>query len=214
MKEATVRTCQGCGEHQPLERFPLYTVDGRQYRRARCRPCYREQRNATKAAGVCSSCNNMKDAHEFPGYGSRICFPCRRQLGRARPREERQGEKRRAAERQGREYRSLDAHRRHLKQQEHRRIEAKRRGRVEREERVRAMWALDLHVPGMDDGCARKKLCNAVRCGRIVKPKHCSRCGIEPLPHRLHGHHEDYEYPLRVEWLCAACHAECHGRTC
>ena len=104
----TARTCKGCGQHQPLDRFPLYTVDGRQYRRARCRPCYREQRNATKAAGVCSSCNNMKDAHEFPGYGSRICFPCRRRLGQARPREERQGEKRRAAEREGREYQTAD----------------------------------------------------------------------------------------------------------
>ncbi len=220
--EPVVRACKGCGEDKSLERFPLYSVDGKQYRRRHCRRCYRERRNASKRAGVCSQCGEAKAAHEFPGYGSRICFPCRRALGRARPQEERQGEKQRAAERKGKEYQSLDEYRRHLKQQQHQRMEERRRERearcqqraVARKERLRALWSLDLHVPGMDETHARKKLGNAVQSGRIVKPKHCARCGMAPPRHRLHGHHEDYEYPLRVEWLCAACHTGCHGRAC
>ncbi len=154
-----------------------------------------------------------------------VCRVCFRSIP-SRSRSYRQEAKRQAAVRQGKEYRPLDQYRRHLEEQRHQRVEKNRRTHAaEREERrqrcsvaleeqLRVAWRPDLHVPGMDETRARKKVANGLLLGRIVKPKCCSRCGAVPPRHRLHGHHEDYEYPLRVEWLCAACHSECHGRTC
>ena len=54
---------------------------------------------------------------------------------------------------------------------------------------------------------ARGRLRDAVRYGRIVKPKRCSRCGAETEARMLHGHHaKGYDRPLDVEWLCIKCH--------
>ena len=49
---------------------------------------------------------------------------------------------------------------------------------------------------------------NAVRDGRLVKPSSCSSCGSTPK--RLHGHHDDYAFPLVVRWLCPGCHNKWH----
>lgn len=49
---------------------------------------------------------------------------------------------------------------------------------------------------------------NAVRAGTIIKPSNCSEC--ESTPNRLHGHHDDYAYPLVVRWLCPCCHSKWH----
>lgn len=49
---------------------------------------------------------------------------------------------------------------------------------------------------------------HAVRDGRLIKPDACEACGIKPK--RLHGHHDDYAYPLVVRWLCPGCHSKWH----
>lgn len=50
---------------------------------------------------------------------------------------------------------------------------------------------------------------NAVRDGRLIKMP-CVVCGSK---YRIHGHHEDYNKPLEVIWLCAIHHQQHHAKT-
>lgn len=54
---------------------------------------------------------------------------------------------------------------------------------------------------------ARTAVGNAVRDGKLKKPSSCEKCGSTS---RLHGHHEDYDKPLEVMWLCVVCHKARH----
>ena len=56
---------------------------------------------------------------------------------------------------------------------------------------------------------ARCKLSYAIQKGEIKKPKECFKCDRET---RLSGHHDDYNKPLVVEWLCSSCHKAKHSR--
>jgi hypothetical protein len=49
---------------------------------------------------------------------------------------------------------------------------------------------------------------NAVKNGSIKKPKRCSKCDKEK---RVVGHHDDYNKPLEVRWLCQGCHKIWHS---
>jgi len=55
---------------------------------------------------------------------------------------------------------------------------------------------------------ARSKLRYAVWSGKIIKPQSCQECGAQGS---VHGHHDDYEKPLDVRWLCTWCHAAVHA---
>lgn len=78
-------------------------------------------------------------------------------------------------------------------------------------DKVRA-WKKKANVKDVLSGKnrARKKINNAVRFGKVIKPGNCSRCGAETIPSKLHAHHKDYNLPLDVEWLCVKCHAAEH----
>jgi hypothetical protein len=54
---------------------------------------------------------------------------------------------------------------------------------------------------------AHYMLKNAIRDGKVKKPKACEFCGLET--NQLQGHHSDYSKPYDVKWLCV----ECHGKT-
>lgn len=55
---------------------------------------------------------------------------------------------------------------------------------------------------------ARAAVGNAVRDGRLHKPDNCENCGSD---FSLEGHHDDYDKPLSVRWLCACCHKRWHA---
>ena len=56
---------------------------------------------------------------------------------------------------------------------------------------------------------AKNAVGNAIRDGRMKKEDTCSKCGSE---FSVHAHHDDYDYPLTVRWLCAACHHQWHAK--
>jgi len=46
-----------------------------------------------------------------------------------------------------------------------------------------------------------------MRAGRMKRPDACE-CG--ETRYRLHAHHDDYNEPLKVRFLCPACHSQWH----
>lgn len=44
----------------------------------------------------------------------------------------------------------------------------------------------------------------AVKIGRIIKSRQCSRCNKSGT--RIEGHHPDHNFPYEVQWLCRSCH--------
>ena len=55
---------------------------------------------------------------------------------------------------------------------------------------------------------ARQLVYYAVLCRIIEESSTCDCCGAL-LP--LEAHHDDYNYPLNVRWLCKKCHTEWHA---
>ncbi|AII28021.1 endonuclease [Bacillus phage Bobb] len=54
---------------------------------------------------------------------------------------------------------------------------------------------------------ARKKVLRAVQSGKLVRPTCCTDCKKEGA---VEAHHEDYNKPLDVKWLCKTCHENTH----
>lgn len=55
----------------------------------------------------------------------------------------------------------------------------------------------------------KAKVARALRFKKIIKPLNCVSCDeVRPLE----GHHEDYDKPLDLLWLCNICHKHKHGR--
>jgi hypothetical protein len=52
---------------------------------------------------------------------------------------------------------------------------------------------------------AHGKVSSAIKSGVLVRSK-CERCGDE----KSVAHHEDYDKPLEVMWLCQPCHKQRH----
>lgn len=65
----------------------------------------------------------------------------------------------------------------------------------------------------MADGRVHDVTEQAIRDGSLV-PQPCQRCGADGLladgRREVHAHHDDYNKPLAVSWLCQNCHHEWH----
>ncbi len=62
-------------------------------------------------------------------------------------------------------------------------------------------------VEGRFKESVRSKVNSAIRNGTIQKPDSCEECGKKGY---VEGHHEDYNKPLDVDWLCKKCHWDKH----
>jgi DNA-directed RNA polymerase subunit M/transcription elongation factor TFIIS len=56
---------------------------------------------------------------------------------------------------------------------------------------------------------ARHKLRAAIKRGIIVRPTVCPQCGVEGM---VEAHHENYDEPYTVTWLCKSCHTAHHRK--
>lgn len=56
---------------------------------------------------------------------------------------------------------------------------------------------------------AHKIVASALERGELKKPAACCRCGSSKAK-RIDAHHDDYDKPLDVMWLCRSCHIARH----
>lgn len=49
-----------------------------------------------------------------------------------------------------------------------------------------------------------------VKLGKLLRPKRCQKCKTDQG--KMEAHHEDYDKPLEVVWLCFKCHKKIHGK--
>ncbi len=54
---------------------------------------------------------------------------------------------------------------------------------------------------------ARDAVRRALDRGELVRPRSCESCQEAK---KLQAHHDDYERPLNVRWLCSKCHTQIH----
>lgn len=54
---------------------------------------------------------------------------------------------------------------------------------------------------------AHWRIYRAVKAGKITRPNKCERCLNICKPN---GHHDDYNKPLEIMWLCQLCHKKRH----
>lgn len=59
---------------------------------------------------------------------------------------------------------------------------------------------------------ARNVINNAIYRGALEKPARCESCKQLTESRKLHAHHQDYDKPWDVDWLCNACHSRLHRR--
>jgi hypothetical protein len=56
---------------------------------------------------------------------------------------------------------------------------------------------------------AQRKVRNAIKTGKLIRSPYCEICKKEC---KTDGHHEDYNKPLEVIWMCSQCHLYHHQK--
>lgn len=68
---------------------------------------------------------------------------------------------------------------------------------------------------GTQDDRAQNLAEKAVKRGLLTRPEACEQCGLVPPRFKdgrsaIQAHHDDYNQPLKVRWLCQSCHHAWH----
>ena len=69
--------------------------------------------------------------------------------------------------------------------------------------KARLKWDSLNSIKKMAATLIRRAICS----GKIIKEYSCSVCGGSG---RIEGHHDNYNFPLVVRWLCSQCHCNWH----
>lgn len=66
----------------------------------------------------------------------------------------------------------------------------------------------------VSDDRAHNKVEKAIKRGDLLNPEVCETCGssgrFSDGRTSIQAHHDDYNFPLKVRWLCQPCHHEWH----
>lgn len=144
------------------------------------------------ATRTCRACGEGKSLDHFYASDERTCKNCVK--ARVRANRLRNAEYYRAYDRK--RYRDDPA----------RQENAKKCGNSEAGKRSRAASIARQRAEDPKKIKARAKIQRALRKGEIERSP-CFFCGTQE---NLQAHHEDYDLPLDVVWLCAACHGKYH----
>ncbi len=61
---------------------------------------------------------------------------------------------------------------------------------------------------GLTKPACHARVAEAIKRGLLIRPDLCEQCGRKSK--RIRAHHDDYDKPLDVRWLCDSCHAKEH----
>ncbi len=70
-------------------------------------------------------------------------------------------------------------------------------------------WHTEWRRKNRQKARAAQQVRDHVRRGTMIKPTNCEIC-LKTC--KLEGHHQDYEKPLEVVWLCRTCHLKQHEK--
>jgi len=56
-----------------------------------------------------------------------------------------------------------------------------------------------------------RKVAKAIRQGLLERPLWCVICGRSQC--RINAHHNDYDFPYDIMWLCSSCHKKIHQQS-
>lgn len=140
---------------------------------------------------MCVKCGDEKPQSEYYA-NDKSCKECRKALVRAN---------RASKVEQYREYdrRRFDKPERVIARAEWKQTEAGKQSKAKTSKKYR--------LENPKKYAAHLALNNAVRDGIITKRTDCEECGET---YYIEGHHDDYDKPLEVRWLCAGCHTSWH----
>jgi hypothetical protein len=173
---------------------------------------------------VCKWCKNLKRRKYMDNPGARQLKQESDRRYREKHREERRASGRQyrkenlvECRRRERERNSRPEARQRRRESSRRHYEANResvqtKARLNYEKNRQRYSEYDKSKKGTIENSARQKLNSAVKLRKIIKPKCCQDCDENVPKGKLHGHRNDYNKPLDVEWLCSACHGVRHRK--
>jgi len=74
--------------------------------------------------------------------------------------------------------------------------------------KLRALYASRWRQRNPEKRRAHRLVAFAVRRGQFARPSYCEDCKQERM---LNAHHDNYNKPLEVRWLCPKCHVQAHS---